>query len=750
MRRSIKKAVAFTLAAVTMFANLSIASPVKAAEYDEVKEVLPIKYDDYIEFDDGYIFTDYAEAKNGEDQYLNELVIVGSKGEKTTLNVKGSDNTNKYRYVSPGNGECVYIINDDYTPSIYFADGTWIGNGKVRYDDIYPLEDGNLIVADKNGCHIINKKEEYVKKNVFTNKGHTYMSVDTFGDYLIITEHYYDSEYKSERKILDKNYKEVTGIGHDDCWINTFSDKYFVFTNGKELYFYDSNLKKCIYTFKQNIVTNPSVNAGDGKVLVDYETYYYGAMPAGGGKEYICISIYNIYEDALGNREYDYLSKYLDVETLKEVSEKEFIEETRKPYKVENTEITVDSNGEKMNLYYGDKKIADRDSVFKFASDNIKGSTGAWINTTWGSNGDLYLSIYVYYENKSDNNATLVLEKKSGYSLEKAKFIDKEISDGYTYLGGIIRFVDGTYVLNGKEYDEKTTLSIKYPWYAGSYEEYLATMHYVLETNDGKKVTYTLFDKNHTQVYQSSDMIENMLPKGLILVAKEVEVEGQSYTKRIYGCRYAAKTLVSSQDILDELTQVEEGETVEVEIKKNDPVKAEVFETIKGKDVNVVLNLDNGMSWKINGKNVKGNKLTDINLTVDVVKDVVPVKAIDKVNLKGERIELSLAHTGEFGFSAELTMNVKKENAGKFANRFYYNPETKELEFQEAVKIDANGDATFTYTHASDYVIILSDVSYETMIGKPGDMANIGMLVALLGTAGAAMFVFQKKRDLVK
>ena len=39
MRRSIKKAVAFTLAAVTMFANLSITSPVKAAEYDEVKEI---------------------------------------------------------------------------------------------------------------------------------------------------------------------------------------------------------------------------------------------------------------------------------------------------------------------------------------------------------------------------------------------------------------------------------------------------------------------------------------------------------------------------------------------------------------------------------------------------------------------------------------------------------------------------------------------------------------------------------------
>ncbi|MBQ5917981.1 MAG: hypothetical protein IIW92_05440, partial [Lachnospiraceae bacterium] len=688
MRRSIKKAVAFTLAAVTMFANLSITSPVKAAEYGEVKEVLPIKYDDCRYFNEGYVFVDYIEADYGKKtgEFIDELVIVDSKGEKTTLNVKRSDNTNKYRRISIMNEECMCIINDDYRPTLYYADGTWIGNGKVQYDDMYPLGDGNILVVDKDGCHVINKKEEYVKKNLLSNKNHIYMSVETFDEYLIVGEYYFSGdEQKFERKIFDKNYKEVTGFDLKKYGVYAVCDKYLVLSNGKEIHFYDTNLKKCNYTFKQNIVTNPSVSAGDGKVLVDYYAYVGSFWSDKTSKEYIYINVDNNYSDAFGNPSGDQRRIYLDKETLEEVSANDVVGPIDViPYKVVNTDIKVETKDGDIELYYGDKKVTDRLSINIFIKKNLEDIIGLAVDysSASGYNGDLYIPIYVGYKNDSTDEVTLVLEKKAGYSLDKAKVIKKQMANCEYDLGGVIRFVDGTFLFNGKEYDENTKIEIIENYYAKTEEENLATMHYVLKVNDGKKVTYTLFDKNHTQVYQSSDMIVNMLPKGVILVAKDVEVEGQSYTDSIYGCRYATKTLVSSQDILDELTQVEEGETVEVEIKKNDPIKAEVFEVIKGKDVNVVLNLDNGMSWKINGKNVKGDKLTDINLTVDVVKDVVPAKAIDKVNLKGERIELSLAHTGEFGFSAELTMNVKKENAGKFANRFYYNPETKELEFQ--------------------------------------------------------------------
>jgi hypothetical protein len=266
-----------------------------------------------------------------------------------------------------------------------------------------------------------------------------------------------------------------------------------------------------------------------------------------------------------------------------------------------------------------------------------------------------------------------------------------------------------------------------------------------------------------------SDEIEDVAAGVNVVVSDSVKVEGQDYTTKKYGCVSFTKKLVTSEEVLEEvlaeLEVIEEGETVQVEVKKDVPIKAEIFEAIKGKDLAVEVKLENSMSWNINGKDIDGKELKDINLTVDVVKDVVPVAAIEKIDLKGEKIELSLAHTGEFGFKAELKMNVKAENAGKFANRFYYNPTTKQLEFQEAVKIDANGDALFTYTHASDYVIFLSDEAYEVPTStdtptdtptdqpagtvKPGDMANVGMLITIMGIAVVA-FVSQKKRIFAK
>ena len=348
----------------------------------------------------------------------------------------------------------------------------------------------------------------------------------------------------------------------------------------------------------------------------------------------------------------------------------------------------------------------------------------------------------------ASGDCTVVLEKASGYSLDKAKILDLNMRDAYRYLGGCIVFGDGTAYFNGKVYDKISGFEF-FTEYSKEEEKHVGRNYIISQTEvkgDKTETVNTLYDKYHTEIYKTKEDICYVSPRGIMVTC--VEDESENYK---LGCKLIEKTLVSSEDILDELVNAEEGEIIEVEIKKNDPIKAEVFEAIKGKDIDVVLKLDNGMAWKVNGKDVNGKDLTDINLTVDVVKDVVPAAAINAVKLKGDRIELSLAHTGEFGFSAELTMNVKIENAGKYANRFYYNTETKALEFQEAVKIDMNGDATFTYTHASDYVIILSDVAYDdSMAGKPGDMANIGMLVALLGVAGGAMFVMQKRKMLVK
>ena len=70
-------------------------------------------------------------------------------------------------------------------------------------------------------------------------------------------------------------------------------------------------------------------------------------------------------------------------------------------------------------------------------------------------------------------------------------------------------------------------------------------------------------------------------------------------------------------------------------------------------------------------------------------------------------MNLTLAYDGEFGFTATLTVNMESKNAGLYANLFYYNEQTGELEFISAGQIDPDGNAELVFTHASDYTIVV-------------------------------------------
>ena len=77
---------------------------------------------------------------------------------------------------------------------------------------------------------------------------------------------------------------------------------------------------------------------------------------------------------------------------------------------------------------------------------------------------------------------------------------------------------------------------------------------------------------------------------------------------------------------------------------------------------------------------------------------------------------------GEFGFTATLTINMESKNAGLYANLFYYNEQTGELEFVSAGQIDADGNAELEFTHASDYTIVIDEA---VMDGGNKDSINI-------------------------
>lgn len=161
--------------------------------------------------------------------------------------------------------------------------------------------------------------------------------------------------------------------------------------------------------------------------------------------------------------------------------------------------------------------------------------------------------------------------------------------------------------------------------------------------------------------------------------------------------------------IKPQLEEAKSGDTVTVVMNGTTVVPKDVIDSIKGKDTTLVLDMGNGLSWKINGQDIT-EPSGDIDFGVNVGADAgksIPVDVVN--NVTGERysINLTLAYDGEFGFTATLTVNMESKNAGLYANLFYYNEQTGELEFISAGQIDPDGNVELVFTHASDYTIVV-------------------------------------------
>ena len=182
--------------------------------------------------------------------------------------------------------------------------------------------------------------------------------------------------------------------------------------------------------------------------------------------------------------------------------------------------------------------------------------------------------------------------------------------------------------------------------------------------------------------------------------------------------------------INSQLDEAKSGETVTVVMNGTTVVPKDIFDSIKGEDVTLVLDMGDGISWKINGKDIT-DAAGDIDFGVTVGADAgksIPVDVIN--NVTGERysMNLSLAYDGEFGFTAKLTINMESKNSGLYANLFYYNEQTGKLEFVSAGLIDAAGNVELEFTHASDYTVVIDaavmDGGNKDSINTTKDNAN--------------------------
>jgi len=240
--------------------------------------------------------------------------------------------------------------------------------------------------------------------------------------------------------------------------------------------------------------------------------------------------------------------------------------------------------------------------------------------------------------------------------------------------------------------------------------------------------------------------------------------------------------------IRDEVVSSNDGTTLTVDMNGATVVPGDIFNDIKGKDITMVFDLGNGVTWSVNGLSISSDNIEDIDFEVKVgddANDTIPVEVRNTVTGEKSFVNISLSYEGDFGFTAVLSVNLESGNAGLFANLFYYNEQTREMEFICSDEIAEDGTVELTFTHASEYTMVIDEVAFNapasseegilpeigveaegdnaetdnatdtTDVSDPLVMASkdadsawwIVLLIAVLAVAGIAGFVIYSKKN---
>ena len=194
----------------------------------------------------------------------------------------------------------------------------------------------------------------------------------------------------------------------------------------------------------------------------------------------------------------------------------------------------------------------------------------------------------------------------------------------------------------------------------------------------------------------------------------------------------------SFANVIEAVNKAKTGSKIRVNLLKTTKIPASVFESIKGKDMNVTFKVSDQASWIINGKDITGNVTAPIDLGLVVGTSDIPKQKVTALADGNETIQLSLNYDGVFGFEGILRLSVGTDYSGKIANLYYYNETTGKFEYYQAAQVKEDGTVDFKFSHASDYVIVLNDTDMSQTTGsviaspKTSDNTPIAAAVILL------------------
>ena len=177
-----------------------------------------------------------------------------------------------------------------------------------------------------------------------------------------------------------------------------------------------------------------------------------------------------------------------------------------------------------------------------------------------------------------------------------------------------------------------------------------------------------------------------------------------------------------SWDTVNDLIKTsKEKDTISIIMNGARTLPASVLSGIKGKDISLNLDMENGFIWKINGTSITAETPADTDLSVTNTAEYIPAALYSLISTNQNDFGFHLGRSGAFDFPAVLSVKADASCAGLMANLFWYDVENGVLQCIQTVTVGGAFErsipyADFTLSKGQDYFIAFGTESLNGRI----------------------------------
>ncbi|URW85605.1 hypothetical protein M5E86_18390 [Blautia wexlerae] len=161
-----------------------------------------------------------------------------------------------------------------------------------------------------------------------------------------------------------------------------------------------------------------------------------------------------------------------------------------------------------------------------------------------------------------------------------------------------------------------------------------------------------------------------------------------------------------------------EKDLVSITLNGAQTLPVSVLSELKGKDIDLSLNMENGFIWKINGTLITAEAPADVDLSVAKATDYIPASLYKLISTNQNDFAFHLGASGAFNFPMVLSVKADASCAGLMANLFWYDAQSQVLQCIQSVTVSGALErsipyADFTLSKGQDYFVVFATESFN-------------------------------------